>query len=96
MNAETVSPRTSFQLNVDQRRRPTLPIGLLEEAGIPVEIQGFVAYAEGKGRIVLEDPMAMLDRLNEQVLAGMRERGNTGSLVDYLLEERAADTSLVE
>jgi len=55
-----------------------------------------VAYAEGKGRIVLEDPMAMLDRLNEQVLAGMRERGNTGSLVDYLLEERAADTSLVE
>lgn len=84
----------AFRLNLDQRRRPTLPASLLEEAGISAETNSLIGYSDRKGRIVIEDPMAALEELGEQVLAGMRERGNTLSLLDDLLQERASDSSL--
>ncbi len=91
---KTDSRTHSFQLNLDQRRRPTLPASLLDEAGISAETTSLVGYSDRRGRIIIEDPMAALEELGEMVVAGMRERGNTLSLLDDLLQERASDTSL--
>lgn len=91
---KTAPARLSFQLTLDQRRRPTLPSELLEEAGISIHTLGLVAYSDQVGRIILADPMALLNSLGEQVLAGMRERGNSGAFSELLFEERASDTSL--
>ena len=94
MDIDIRTSGASFALNLDQRRRPTLPVDLMEEAGIPLSIVGLLAYSDRKGRIVLEDPMAALDALSEQVLQEMAESGFTGSLEDDLYAERAADASL--
>ena len=85
---------TSYRVRLDERRRPTLPPALLEEAGIAAGPHELVARVEGPGRVVLEDPAALLANLHKAVAAGKRERKVGGSLVDRLLEDRRHDTSL--
>ena len=84
----------SYPVRLDNRRRPTLPTALLEEAGISVGLQELVARADGPGRVVLEDPAALLAALQENVAAHKRNRKMDGSLVDRLLQERRQDKSL--
>lgn len=86
--------KTSYSVRLDGRRRPTLPSALLEEAGIMVGSQELVAHVDGPGRVVLEDPTALLGALQKTVAAHKRERHIRGSLVDRLLEDRRDDKSL--
>ena len=85
---------TSYRVRLDERRRPTLPPALLEEAGISAGPRELVARVEGPGRVVLEDPAALLATLHQAVASGKRERRVRGSLVDHLLEDRRHDASL--
>ncbi len=94
MNNPSISHTISYPVRLDDRRRPTLPSALLEEAGIMVGSQELVAYADGPGRVVLEDPTALLGALQKSVAAQKRERHIGGSLVDHLLEGRRDDKSL--
>lgn len=48
-----------YRVRMDGKRRPTLPAALLDEAGIDPAHE-LVAYADGHGRVVLEDPTVML------------------------------------
>ncbi|MDP9399305.1 MAG: hypothetical protein M3P96_16450 [Actinomycetota bacterium] len=85
------SPR--FRLRLDEKRRPTLPQQLLDEAGVhPGE--DLLARVEGPGRIVLEGPRAVLAGLQAAVRAGREARGSTGSLTEELLSDRSVDPSL--
>lgn len=84
---------TSYPVRLDARRRPTLPSALLEEAGI-ADSQELVARVDGPGRVVLEDPAALLASLQASVLAKKSTRNIRGSLIDHLLEERRNDKSL--
>ena len=94
MNKSSLSHMTSYPLRLDARRRPTLPSALLEEAGITIGSQELVARVDGPGRVVLEDPTALLVALQKSVAALKRERHIRGSLVDHLLEDRRDDKSL--
>ncbi len=93
MVAGTAYQANAYQVKVDAKRRPTLPAVLLAEAGINPGHE-LVARAQGQGRIMLEDPMAVLAAFQDEVLAGKSENGVTGSLADELLVERANDGSL--
>lgn len=84
----------SYRVRLDDRRRPTLPPALLEEAGIRAGRHELVAHVEGPGRVVLEDPTALLGALQEAVAAGKRVRRVQGTLVEELLADRVDDTSL--
>jgi len=86
---------TTFRVGLDAKRRPTLPAALLREAHIDPS-HDLIARADGEGRIVLEDPVAMLAAFQSAVLAGKAERGFVGSLADDLLADRAADDSASE
>jgi hypothetical protein len=81
-----------YRVILDAKRRPTLPAALLEEAGISPS-SDLVAHSDRKGRIVLEDPLAMLAAFQQAVAEGMAETGFTGDLVEDLLADRAADES---
>jgi hypothetical protein len=81
---------TGYRVHVDAKRRPTLPAALLAEAGIDATHE-LVARADGLGRIILEDPLEVLAAFQNGVTEGMRELGETGSLVDDLLADRVAD-----
>jgi bifunctional DNA-binding transcriptional regulator/antitoxin component of YhaV-PrlF toxin-antitoxin module len=81
-----------YRVTMDSKRRPTLPAALLEEAGIDPASE-LIAHADGKGRIILDDPQAMLAAFQTAVLQGMAETGFTGSAVDDLLADRATDPS---
>lgn len=83
---------TGYRIRVDAKRRPTLPAALLAEAKIDAS-HDLVAHADGLGRIVLEDPLAVLAAFQDDVLAGKVEQGTDGSLVEDLLADRAADGS---
>jgi hypothetical protein len=85
----------SFRVGLDAKRRPTLPAALLREAHIDPS-HDLIARADGEGRIVLEDPVTLLASFQSAVLAGKAERGETGSLADDLLADRAADSSASE
>jgi bifunctional DNA-binding transcriptional regulator/antitoxin component of YhaV-PrlF toxin-antitoxin module len=88
------SPVAGFHVHLDTKRRPTLPARLLEDAGL-VGVDDLLARADGPGRIVLEDPAAMLSALQDRVAAALEESGETAeSVIDSLLADRAADTSL--
>ena len=52
------------------------------------------ARVDGPGRVVLEDPTALLGALQKSVAANKSERRLQGSLVDRLLEDRRDDKSL--
>jgi hypothetical protein len=85
---------SAFHVRLDAKRRPTLPARLLEDAGL-AGVGELIARADGRGRIVLEDPAAMLSALQDRVAAALEESGETAqSIVDSLLADRAADTSL--
>ena len=84
----------SYRVRLDDRRRPTLPPALLEEAGILAGRHELVAHVEGLGRVVLEDPTALLGALQEAVAAGKQTRGVQETLLDGLLADRADDASL--
>ena len=56
--------------------------------------QELVARVDGPGRVVLEDPTALLGALQKSVAAHKRERHLRGSLADRLLEDRRDDKSL--
>lgn len=94
MNKSSLSHMTSYPVRLDGRRRPTLPSALLEEAGIMADSQELVARVDGPGRVVLEDPTALLGALQKSVAAHKRKRHIPGSLVDHLLEGRRDDKSL--
>lgn len=94
MNEPLLSLVTSYPVRLDDRRRPTLPSALLEEAGITAGTHELVARVEGPGRVVLEDPIALLADLQKSVAEIKRKRNVRGSLVDHLLEDRRNDKSL--
>jgi hypothetical protein len=94
MNKSPDSHKISYAVRLDGRRRPTLPTALLEEAGIMAGSQELVAHVDGPGRVVLEDPTALLGALQKSVAAHKQERHIRGSLVDRLLEDRRDDKSL--
>ena len=94
MTQPMTSPATSYTVRLDNRRRPTLPVALLEEAGIAVGEYELVARADGPGRVVLEDPRALLVVLQAGLAANKRARNISGSLVDHLLQDRRDDKSL--
>jgi bifunctional DNA-binding transcriptional regulator/antitoxin component of YhaV-PrlF toxin-antitoxin module len=86
------SPVAAFRVHLDSKRRPTLPARLLQDAGL-VGVDELVARADGPGRIVLEDPDAMLRALQDR-LAGALGDESAASVVDSLLGDRATDRSL--
>ena len=87
-------PVTIFQVRLDTKRRPTLPARLLEDAGL-VGVEELVARADGRGRIVLEDPAAMLSELQDRLAAVLEGSGQDAqSIIDSLVADRAGDTSL--
>lgn len=94
MNEPSLLFTTSYPVRLDERRRPTLPSALLEEAGIAAGSHDLIARVEGPGRVVLEDPTALLADLQKTVAISKLERKIRGSLVDHLLEERQNDKSL--
>ena len=94
MSEPLLSFATSYPVRLDDRRRPTLPSALLEEAGIAAGPRELIARVEGPGRVVLEDPIALLAALQKTVTASKLERKIRGSLVDHLLDERKNDRSL--
>ena len=85
---------TTYRVHLDERRRPTLPPALLEEAGITPGARQVIARVDGHGRIILEDPMALLLALQDEVAEGKARRGIDVNLVDDLLSDRAGDQSL--
>ena len=94
MTEPLLSFTASYPVRLDNRRRPTLPSALLEEAGIVVGSHELVARADGPGRVILEDPVALLAALQESVAASKRVHKIHGSLVDRLLQDRRDDKSL--
>jgi hypothetical protein len=84
-----------YRIRFDSKRRPTLPASLLEEAGIDPTHE-LVAHADGRGRLVIEDPAELLASFQAAVAAGVRQAGVTGSLVDDLVADRAADAAADE
>ena len=85
---------TTYRVHLDERRRPTLPPALLEEAGITPGARDMIARVDGRGRIVLEGPMALLLALQDEVADGKARMGIDVNLVDDLLSDRAGDQSL--
>jgi antitoxin component of MazEF toxin-antitoxin module len=83
----------AWPVALDVKRRPTLPAALLEEAGIAPS-DALVAHTAGEGVIVLETRAAIRRRLRERYAEGRRRTGRSGSPVQELLAERAADGSL--
>ena len=88
------SSATTYLVKLDERRRPTLPTALLEEAGISAEVHKLIARVDGPGRVVLEDPSTLLLNLQKSIAESKIELGIHGSLVDQLLDERMNDLSL--
>jgi bifunctional DNA-binding transcriptional regulator/antitoxin component of YhaV-PrlF toxin-antitoxin module len=83
----------SFKLNLDDRRRPTLPAELLQSAGIdPSSV--LLAYTDVVGRIILEAPDSALEALRKQIAEDKAEIGFAGSLLDELFASRAEDAEM--
>jgi hypothetical protein len=83
----------AYRVRLDGKRRPTLPARLLAEAEIEAG-EELMARAEGKGRIVLEEPAVALSALQAAVAEGKQSRGITQGLAERLADERSSDTSL--
>ena len=84
----------TYKVHLDERRRPTLPPALLAEAGIAPGAHEMQAWVDSRGRLVLEDPLALLSSLQDEVADGKARMSVGGELVDHLLAERASDRSL--
>jgi len=82
-------PPGGYRVHLDAKRRPTLPADLLKAAGL-TGVTNLVARVDGPGRIVLEDPGAMLAELQHRLASSLAEVGDApGSVVDSLLANRA-------
>lgn len=98
-----MSLMASARLQVDEKRRTTLPGDVLAAAGI-LAGSTLVARVEEPGRIILESPQLLLAQLQADIAAGRARiaeaAGDSGrayaSMADELLAERAADTSLMD
>jgi bifunctional DNA-binding transcriptional regulator/antitoxin component of YhaV-PrlF toxin-antitoxin module len=90
--ADAPFPIRSFNVSVDDKRRPTLPAALVREAGVE-GVRELVARVDGPGRIVLEDPATLLSAFQAKVARGRAEaEAEAGvSLADQLDADRAAD-----
>lgn len=86
------SPIAEFHVHLDAKRRPTLPARVLREAEL-TGARELVVRADGPGRIVLEDSDAMLRDLQAELVAAIGDV-SAESVIDSLLADRAADTSL--
>ena len=60
----------TYKVHLDERRRPTLPPALLAEAGIAPGAHEMIAWVDSRGRLVLEDPLALLSSLQDEVADG--------------------------
>jgi hypothetical protein len=87
-------PARTYVVRLDERRRPTLPPALLAAAGIASDAHDLVARVAGPGRVVLEDPQAMLASLQDDFAAARRVRGVHVDPVEELLSERRDAPSL--
>lgn len=95
--------RASGRLQIDEKRRTTLPGPVLAAAGITAG-STLVARVEEPGRIILESPQLLLAQLQADIVEGrarlaegVGDRALVGaSMADELLAERAADTSLLD
>lgn len=91
--ADLVTP-AGFRVHLDAKRRPTLPARLLDEAGVAGE-RDLIARVDAPGRIILEDPALALSELQDRVAAQLDAMGqSTSELIESLLADRDADTSL--
>jgi bifunctional DNA-binding transcriptional regulator/antitoxin component of YhaV-PrlF toxin-antitoxin module len=88
--AESPHPIRSFNVSVDDKRRPTLPAALVREAGVE-GVRELVARVDGPGRIVLEDPATLLAAFQAKVAQGRAGAGGGVSMADRLAADRAAD-----
>lgn len=90
-----ISPSvTTYRVRLDNRRRPTLPAALLKEAEIDGEGTELIARVEGTGRVVLEDPMALLRDLQDEVVEEMKRNHDDVDLAMELIMERQLDAGL--
>lgn len=86
---------TSYRVRLDSRRRPTLPAALLDEAGIDDdEGTELIGRVEGPGRVVLEDPFALLRGVQATIAAEMAENRDDADPAMELILERRLDASL--
>ena len=93
-NDLTSNFETSYRVRLDNRRRPTLPTALLDEAGIVDQGAELIARADGLGRIVLEDPLSLLREVQATIAAEIVEIHDTTDMAMELIAERQLDTSL--
>lgn len=81
---------TAYRVHVDAKRRPTLPAAVLTDAGLSAS-RDLVVRADGRGRIILEDPTVLLSEFQTAVARGKNAAGFVGSLVSDLVADRAVD-----
>lgn len=93
-NLPSSNVETSYRVRLDSRRRPTLPTALLAAAGIDDAGAELIARVEGPGRVVLEDPLALLREVQATIAAEMAERHDTCDLAMELIAQRQLDASL--
>ncbi len=93
-NVPASSFDTSYRVRLDSRRRPTLPAALLDEAGIDDAGAELIARVDGPGRVVLEDPLALLREVQAAIAAEMTLSHDTRDLAMELIAERQHDASL--
>ena len=80
---------TTYPISLDARRRPTLPVELIAEAGLG-EAEDLVAYSE-QGRIVISTRARLLSSVQEMFRAA---RGQDESdPAEELVEERAREAA---
>ena len=69
-----------WRVQVDAKRRPTLPAAVIEAAGLPGSRE-LVVRADGPGRTVLEDPAVLLAEFQSAVARGKKQDNGDGSYV---------------
>jgi len=88
---------TRFALRLDERRRPSLPVALLEEAGISMDAE-LVAEPLGDGRLVIETVGATQRAARERIHSRARSVAGTDGQMDIRRlrteDARIADANL--
>lgn len=84
-----------YHLTMDNKRRTTWPVQLLEEAGLSQD-EDLVAHPDPdeKGKIVVESRAAIKRRVHERARRGRERVRYEASAADELIADRRADTSL--
>ncbi len=89
----TSPSRRSWSVTLDGRRRPTLPPGLLEDAGIDPQ-EPLLAHVIDEGRIIFETRAAVRRRARERFAAGRAALQRKDNAAEDLLRDRENDSSL--